>query len=106
MAARKITSVAYTVFLLNNATTEETSLSFKQDKESRLELGTRVTMSAGTEDRWDGQRVRERPGEAWMRRGKGREGEGVECVCKLSQRIVFLMSRVEWDGKGWNVFLG
>ena len=55
VSARKITSVAYTIFLLNNATTEETSLSFKHDEESRLELGTRVTMSAGTEDRWDGQ---------------------------------------------------
>lgn len=40
VAARKITSVAYTIFLLNNATTEKTSLSFKQDKESRSKLGT------------------------------------------------------------------
>lgn len=39
-------------------------------------------------------------------KGEGREGEGVGYVCKLCQRIVFLMSRVEWNGKDWNVFLG
>lgn len=65
MATRKITYAACTIFLLDNATPEETVLRFNETEESRLDLGMRKSpgrQNGRAEDRWNGL---ESEGEAW-----------------------------------------